>query len=304
MAGQEAKRTRTARTFDVVIVPSGEGSKPLRYRFTRGRIIALGAGVVLGCVAVTLAVLMFTPVMMVLPIPIPALEARYGRELIETQQQLQALAGDVIMLRDYNTQLRRALGQENGDGAVVDAKDGGGAQKQLIPPPPDVRGQPTRVKAAPRSSDAGQVYEQQAPMLTTAAVPAKSGPLQLPLLLPVEGFISQGFDLSRLHLGIDVASKRGSPVQAPADGYVVYTGWTYEDGNTIVIAHGSGFLTVYKHNQDLLKTVASTVRRGEVIALLGSSGRTSQGPHLHFEVWKDGIPRDPQELLLMPARIQ
>ena len=60
----------------------------------------------------------------------------------------------------------------------------------------------------------------------------------------------------------------------------------------------------FKHNQTLLTTVASEVKRGEVIALLGSSGKTSQGPHLHFEVWKDGIPRDPNELLMTPARLQ
>ncbi len=304
MAGQEAKRTHSARRFDIVIVPSDERGKPLRYQTGWWKIGALAAGGVLGIVAITLAVLMFTPVMMVLPIPIPALEARYGRELIETQQELHALAEDVILLRDYNTQLRRAMGQESDKGRGVDGKNADAVQTQMVPPPPDVRGQPTRVKPTPRSMDAGQAYEQHLPTVAAANVPSRSAPLELPLLLPVEGYVSQGFDLPRLHLGIDIASKRGSPVQAPADGYVVYTGWTYEDGNTLVIAHGSGFLTVYKHNQTILKTIASSVRRGEVIALLGTSGRTSQGPHLHFEVWKDGIPRDPHELLLTPARIQ
>ncbi len=301
MAGQEAKRSSSARRFDVLIVPSGEGSKPLQFQAGWWKIGAIAAGVFLGCVIITLLLLMFTPVMMVLPIPNPALEARYGRALVETQERLHALAEDVILLRDYNTQLRRALGQENDRGGVVDQKTAAAMQGQAVPPASEVRGQPTRVRPSEPLPDVSNAPERRVSVVSAAV---RTEPLQLPLLLPAEGFISQGFDLSRQHLGIDIASKRGSPVQAPADGYVVYTGWTYEDGNTLVIAHGSGFLTVYKHNQDILKTVASAVRRGEVIALLGTSGRTSQGPHLHFEVWKDGIPKDPHGLLLAPARIQ
>jgi murein DD-endopeptidase MepM/ murein hydrolase activator NlpD len=85
---------------------------------------------------------------------------------------------------------------------------------------------------------------------------------------------------------------------------VVFAGWTYEDGNLLVISHGSGYLTVYKHNQALMKSPAMAVKRGELIALLGSSGQTSLGPHLHFEVWKDGIAQDPNEFLLTPATAQ
>jgi murein DD-endopeptidase MepM/ murein hydrolase activator NlpD len=301
MARQEARRSASKRYFDVVIVPSGEGSKPITLHIGWWKILAAAVGVFLACVAITLAVLIFTPVVMVLPIPNPALEARYGRDLADTQEQLHTLAEDVILLRDYNTQLRRALGQNNITGGVVEKKIAETAQGQALPPPPEVRSQAPMVTAAGPLPEVNNAPEQRA---RVASAVSRLEHLDLPLLLPVEGFISQEFDLSRQHLGIDIASKRGSPVQAPADGYVIYTGWTYEDGNTLVITHGSGFLTVYKHNQDLLKTVASPVKRGEVIALLGTSGRTSQGHHLHFEVWKDGIPRDPRELLLTPARIQ
>jgi murein DD-endopeptidase MepM/ murein hydrolase activator NlpD len=63
-------------------------------------------------------------------------------------------------------------------------------------------------------------------------------------------------------------------------------------------------MTVYKHNQTLLTSSQMVVRRGESVSLLGESGRTSSGPHLHFEVWHDGIPRDPNEYLLTPAITQ
>ena len=306
---QEAKRKRTSRLFDVVVVPSGEGSKSLRFSAGWWRIGLAAAAVFALSAAITIAILMFTPAMEYVPIPNPAMEARYGRQLLETQQQLHTLAEDVILLREYNTKLRHALGQENGRGPVVEQRDSAGRQQNMVPPQPLTRGGPTHVQAS-SADDLEEVRQLPRPAASTpvtALVDHTVAPqvrrLELPLLLPIEGFVSQGYDLPRRHFGLDIAAKRGSPVQAPADGHVVYAGWTYEDGNTLVLSHGSGYLTVYKHNQTLLTSVASPVRRGEVIALLGTSGRTSQGPHLHFEVWKDGIPRDPNELLMTPARM-
>jgi murein DD-endopeptidase MepM/ murein hydrolase activator NlpD len=114
----------------------------------------------------------------------------------------------------------------------------------------------------------------------------------------VSGIITQRFDPERMHFGVDYASKLGTPVYAAGDGYVVFSGWTHDDGNMLIISHAEGFLTVYKHNQSLLTPAHETVERGEPIGLLGSSGQTSTGPHLHFEVWKDGVPVDPEQFVL------
>lgn len=310
MQGQEAKRKRTTRLFDIVVVPSGDKSKPVHFAAGWWKIGLALVGVFAVCGAVFLAMLMFTPIMEYLPIPNPALEARYGRQLLETQQQLHALAEDVIVLREYNASLRHALGQENAAGPVVELKDSASHGQNVSTRETEMRGGPSHAPPT-GADDLVEVQQQTAsttPVQMASMVEYHAAPvarrLELPLLLPVEGFVSQGYDLPRRHFGLDIAAKRGSPVQAPADGHVVYAGWTYEDGNTLVLSHGSGYLTVFKHNQTLLTTVASGVKRGEVIALLGSSGKTSQGPHLHFEVWKDGIPRDPNELLMAPARLQ
>jgi murein DD-endopeptidase MepM/ murein hydrolase activator NlpD len=310
MQGQEAKRKRSTRLFDIVVVPSGDKSKPVHFTAGWWKIGLATAGVFVVCGVIFLALLMFTPVMEYLPIPNPVLEARYGRQLLETQQQLHTLAEDVIVLREYNANLRHALGQESTAGPVVELKDSASHGQNAPSQESEIRGGPTHVQPT-GGDDLVEVQQQTgatAPVQMASMVEYHTAPvarrLELPLLLPVEGFVSQGYDLPRRHFGIDIAAKRGSPVQAPADGHVVYAGWTYEDGNTLVLSHGSGYLTVFKHNQTLLTTVASEVKRGEVIALLGSSGKTSQGPHLHFEVWKDGIPRDPNELLMTPARLQ
>ena len=100
------------------------------------------------------------------------------------------------------------------------------------------------------------------------------------------------------HLGIDIAGKKGTPVRAAADGVVLFANWTDDLGNLIIINHLNNFLTYYGHNQVLLKRERGSVKKGEIIALLGSSGK-STAPHLHFEIWKDGMPVDPQEYLIV-----
>lgn len=124
----------------------------------------------------------------------------------------------------------------------------------------------------------------------------------IPTYLPVEGFLTTTFQeadwfFPHKHLGIDIAAKKGTPVHAAADGVVLFANWTNDLGNLIIIDHLNNFVTYYGHNQILLKKERTTVKKGEVIALLGTSGR-STAPHLHFEIWKDGVPVDPKEYLL------
>lgn len=123
----------------------------------------------------------------------------------------------------------------------------------------------------------------------------------IPTYLPVEGFLTTDFRKGDWflpnHLGIDIATTRGTAVHAAADGVVIFANWTEYLGHLMIIYHFNGFLTYYGHNQILLKKENSFVKKGETIALVGSSG-TSTGPHLHFEVWKDGVPVDPKEYLL------
>ena len=123
----------------------------------------------------------------------------------------------------------------------------------------------------------------------------------IPTYLPVEGFLTTDFREGDWflpnHFGIDIASSRGSTIHAAADGVVIFANWTEDLGNLVILYHFNGFLTFYGHNQILLKKENSFVKKGESIALLGSSGR-STAPHLHFEVWKDGAPVDPKDYLL------
>lgn len=114
---------------------------------------------------------------------------------------------------------------------------------------------------------------------------------------PVEGIISQGFDLEKKHFAIDVATSPGSPVKAIANGVVIFSEWTVDTGYVILIEHHENVISVYKHNGSLNKTQGDLVRSGEVIASVGNTGELSTGPHLHFELWRDGQPKDPMDFI-------
>ena len=128
-------------------------------------------------------------------------------------------------------------------------------------------------------------------------------PEHLPTHLPVEGFLTTHFQrggwyTGRSHYGIDIAAKEGSVIRAAGAGVVLLSDWTPDFGNIIVISHGDGFFTYYAHAMRLLVNQGFRVSRGQPIALLGSSG-ISSAPHLHFEIWKDGEPLDPEAFIFV-----
>ncbi len=116
-------------------------------------------------------------------------------------------------------------------------------------------------------------------------------------MYPTTGFISRGFMPEIGHMGIDFVVKVGSPVYAAASGYVVFAGYTVRDGYMIILSHPNDYISLYKHCSVLLKKTHDIVFEGETIALSGNTGELTTGPHLHFEIWKDGKAINPIKLL-------
>ena len=122
----------------------------------------------------------------------------------------------------------------------------------------------------------------------------------IPSHYPVEGFITQKVHVKSLytdqnHYGVDIAVKEGEPVYAAASGFVVFAGWTYNFGNYIILYHGDDYFSIYGHNKLNFVDTKDFVKRGDVIGSAGGTGIAS-GPHLHFEVWKNGQAVDPFKL--------
>ena len=114
---------------------------------------------------------------------------------------------------------------------------------------------------------------------------------------PVEGIVTSKFELSKDHFGIDIVSKHNSAVKAILEGTVVFSGWTLETGYIIVLQHQQNIVSLYKHNSVLLKKEGEIVSSGEPIAITGESGEISTGPHLHFELWHNGTPVNPEDYI-------
>lgn len=115
---------------------------------------------------------------------------------------------------------------------------------------------------------------------------------------PLKGIITTKFNLADQHFGVDVVAKRNEAVKATLDGTVIFSDWTIETGYVISIQHQGNFISVYKHNSVLLKKMGSVVKAGEPIAIVGESGELTTGPHLHFELWYNGVPVDPTEYMV------
>jgi murein DD-endopeptidase MepM/ murein hydrolase activator NlpD len=114
---------------------------------------------------------------------------------------------------------------------------------------------------------------------------------------PIQGIISSPYNPKIEHYGVDVVAKTNEPIKSIADGTVIMSTWTQEAGHVLAIQHRSNLISVYKHNSVLLKKVGNFVNAGEVIAIIGNSGEMSTGPHLHFELWYNGNPLNPEDFI-------
>jgi murein DD-endopeptidase MepM/ murein hydrolase activator NlpD len=114
---------------------------------------------------------------------------------------------------------------------------------------------------------------------------------------PLKGMVTSKQDIAAGHYGVDVVAKLNSRVSSALDGTVVFAEWTMETGYVMIIQHDQNIVTSYKHNAELLKKQGEKVKAGEVIAIMGNTGKETTGPHLHFELWVNGNPINPEDYI-------
>jgi murein DD-endopeptidase MepM/ murein hydrolase activator NlpD len=133
-----------------------------------------------------------------------------------------------------------------------------------------------------------------------------------PNIMPYPGPISSPFGwrmspfragVREFHYGLDIAVPEGTPVQTTKSGIVTFVGYDSGYGNRVEISHGDGWLTLYGHNSRILVKVGQTVAKGDIIALAGNTG-ASTGPHIHYEVRKNGVPINPMNYIQQPVRYE
>lgn len=143
-----------------------------------------------------------------------------------------------------------------------------------------------------------QVEREERFNLSVREVPQRAIALESAFFVsPLKGLVINGFGETTGHYGVDVVAAPGSRVTAVLDGMVVFSGWTVETGYVIQIQHPNNLISIYKHNEILMKEVGQVVKAGEAIARVGNSGELTSGPHLHFELWYNGSPLNPVDYI-------
>jgi hypothetical protein len=120
---------------------------------------------------------------------------------------------------------------------------------------------------------------------------------QIHFFTPVQGIITNKFNAAADHFGVDLVSEPNARISSIMDGTVIFSGWTIETGYVIYIQHDLNLISAYKHNSELLKSKGDHVQAGEAVAIIGNTGEITTGPHLHFEMWHEGAPLDPEQYI-------
>jgi murein DD-endopeptidase MepM/ murein hydrolase activator NlpD len=222
------------------------------------------------------------------------------------------LEGELTRLRDLDRRLRVAVGLDATDGepAPASAAQGGAetlsrtalldALKQRTGRLVDWVSQDLSALGKEINSRERSLRELKAFIEEKASVLAAT-----PTILPVKGLVTAGYGYRKspftgqreLHEGLDIAAPYGSPIVVTADGIVTFAGPLAGYGNTVFVDHGHGFSTFYGHCSSYRVREAQRVRRGEVIAFVGTTGRTT-GPHVHYEVHVNGVISNPTKYMV------
>jgi len=259
---------RKRRRFYTILFFSDSDEKPKGIKLSREALITYILLIVIFITAIVLIVVIHTPVKYIV-FPETFAESRErAKRMQELYQRLEKFAYELERVKLYNNLLRQALGEKVSDSIAVNLN---------------------RLESFSQRS--GNYISDDFDILQMVDVESNRHRFVFPVY---NGFITREFSPEIQHYGIDIAAREGDIVRAIDDGYVIFSDWTYRDGYMIILLHSGGYMSLYKHAQMNLKTKNVFVRQGEVIALVGKTGRTGNEPHLHFELWKNGKPVNPK----------
>ena len=210
-----------------------------------------------------------------------------NKQLVELKEQFDSLAIEVDRKDQFILNFQRVL-----SGDTSNFQDPAQIMQDNKP-----LAKASEVKLAPADSQFRKEFEKSDLSLITLTS-GKYRELQETFFFsPITGFISDHFDVKKGHYGVDIVAKTNEAVKNVADGTILFASWTQDSGYVIMIQHRGNLISVYKHNAELLKKVGTFVNAGEIISIIGNSGEMTDGPHLHFELWYNGNPLNPEEFV-------
>ncbi len=222
------------------------------------------------------------------------LDPRYAmsqsnKELVDLTMRIDSLESEVILKDQYLNNIRLIVG---GDVKAMQEMSDNFTEGSMIP-----QGVGVQEHLPPIDSQFRAEYENEGISLVSYAENRSTEFREFLLFTPIEGLVTDGFNPKEDHFGVDIVAKENEPVKCAADGVVIISSWTLDTGYVIGIQHRGNLISMYKHNSELFKNVGNFVSAGEIIAVIGNTGELTSGPHLHFELWQNGNPVNPQEFI-------
>ncbi len=277
------KKGGTSNNLRFTIVDDDTHDKLWSRKFTRMGVLVTAITVIVVTISVIFCIIAFTPVRALIP-GYP--DARTKHDAIQNAIRIDSLENVITKWELYSENLRR----------VVD-----GQEPLKIDSLMEVRR-----SAASTAADMKEIAQKDSLLRKEVAdedrfdIKSNSSrtlPIEgMHFFTPLKGVVSQGYDKA-LHPYIDITAPGNSVVMSVLDGTVISDGWTDTDGYTIRIQHEGDIISVYKHNQKLMKKTGDKVTAGTPIAILGGTGSLSDGEHLHFELWHKGDAVDPTKYI-------
>ena len=278
--GREKYWSKLFHKYRFVIMKDSSFEEKLSVKLTRINVIAFVGTLVFLCFFSTMLLIAYTPLSEYVP----------GKSSIEVQKSLielniksdsleAILANRSIYLENINKIIN---GEE-----LVTPENYAEKMNTQIPVSFEKSKEDSLFRVKVEAEDKSSIYKKDNPNNNTNLI----------FFTPLTGLISDGYNNKTKHFGIDLVAKEKSRISSVLEGTVIISHWAYETGYVIGVQHKNDYLSFYKHNSVLLKSVGDYVNAGDHIAIIGNSGELSSGPHLHFELWHKGIPVNPENYI-------
>ncbi len=272
--------------YRLIIIDEETFEQKVDFSLSRLNVFVFLGGLSVFLIGITVVLIATTPLREYIP-GYPS--AAFKRQIYRLHTELDSLRREIEIRNTYLTHLRLVMTGEIEPEALEEAV----AHDSV----PEVKVDTAALQPSQADLALRKEIEQKEKFVTDVPSDESFG-----FLSPLRGIISQGFDPAQRHFGTDIVVKTKTPVKAIATGTVIFSDWTPDNGKVIIIQHQAPWISVYKHNQKLLKRKGERVKAGEVIAISGDVGTNSTGPHLHFELWNNGTPVNPENYIDFSVR--
>jgi murein DD-endopeptidase MepM/ murein hydrolase activator NlpD len=275
--------------YKLVILNDETYEEKFSLKLSRLNVFVVSGTIAILLVIITAIIIAFTPLREYIP---GYTDVSLYEQLYRIEKLTDSLDADARQKNLYLDNLNRILGGKDTTIISAPASDTVGKYSSLV-------SRASREDSAFRYEFESQMFGQEsdAKLSDHGRVESRPDISSFTFFTPLRGIVTNKFDPASRHYGVDIVSVQNEAIKATLDGVVIFSGWTIETGYTISLQHENDLVSVYKHNSALLKEQGSYVKAGDAIAIIGSSGEYSTGPHLHFELWYNGVPVNPTDFI-------